>query len=58
MNRMGTAGGVVIAIFLLILGVLLVTGILDFLLRILGEICIVVALVMGAMAIFSKRNRF
>ena len=58
MNQMGTAGGVVIAIFLLILGVLLVTGILDFLLRILGVICIVVALAMGAMAVFGKRNRF
>lgn len=58
MNRMGTAGGVVIAIFLLILGALLVSGILDLLLRVLGVVCILVALVIGGMAIFGRKNRF
>ena len=58
MNRMGTAGGVVIALFLLILGVLLISGVLNFLLWILGVICIIVAIVMGAMAIFGNKNRF
>lgn len=59
MGQFGTAGGFVIAIFLLILGILLFTGILDFLLRILGAICIVAAIVVGAMAIFGgNRNRY
>lgn len=50
--------GILIAIFLLILGILLITGILDFVLRILGVVCIIVAIVIGAMAIFGKKDRF
>ncbi len=59
MGRFGTAGGFVIAIFLLILGVLLISGLLNFLLGILGAICIVAAIVVGAMALLGgNRNRF
>ena len=54
----GPFGSIVVAIFLLVLGILLVTGLLDFLLRILGIISIVVGIVIGAMGIFGKRDRF
>ncbi len=58
MNQFGGFGGIVIAIFLLVLGILLISGILNFLLWILGAVCIVFAIVMGAMAIFGKKNRY
>ena len=58
MGQTGGFGGVLIAIFLLVLGILLISGILNFLLWILGAVCIVVAIVMGAMAIFSKKSRY
>lgn len=58
MGQPGGFGGIVIAIFLLVLGILLISGILNFLLWILGAACIVVAIVMGAMAIFSKKSRY
>ena len=54
----GSSGGILIAIFLLLLGILLVTGILDFLLRIIGVAAIVLAVIVGAMAIFGKKDRF
>lgn len=50
--------GILVAIFLLILGILLITGILDFVLRILGVVCLIVGIVVGAMAIFGKKNRY
>ncbi|MDE2781135.1 MAG: hypothetical protein OXI91_15890 [Chloroflexota bacterium] len=56
---MGSFGGILAAIFLLILGVLLITGILDFILWILGAVCIVLGIIVGAMAVFGgKRNSF
>ena len=58
MGISGSFGGIVVAIFLLILGILLVSGILNFLLWILGIICIVLGVVVGAMAIFGKKNRY
>ncbi len=58
MGQTGGFGGILIAIFLLVLGILLISGILNFLLWILGAVCIVVAIVMGAMAIFSKKSRY
>ena len=58
MGQFGGFGGIVIAIFLLVLGILLISGILNFLLWILGAVCIVGAIVMGAMAIFGKKNRY
>jgi hypothetical protein len=58
MGQLGGFGGIVIAIFLLILGILLISGVLDFLLWILGAICIVLAIVVGAMAIFGNKNRY
>lgn len=50
--------GILVAIFLLILGILLVAGILDFVLRILGIVCIIIAIVVGAMAIFGRKDRY
>ena len=58
MGISGSFGGIVVAIFLLILGILLVSGILNFLLWILGIICIVLGVVVGALAIFGKKNRY
>ena len=58
MRQFGGFGGIVIAIFLLVLGILLISGILNFLLWILGAVCIVGAIVMGAMAVFGQKNRF
>lgn len=58
MGQFGGFGGIIIAIFLLVLGILLISGILDFLLWILGAVCIVAAIVMGAMAIFGQKNRY
>ena len=58
MGQFGGFGGILIAIFLLVLGILLISGILNFLLWILGAVCIVAAIVMGAMAIFGKKNRY
>ena len=58
MGQFGGFGVIVIALFLLILGILLISGILNFLLWILGAICIVLAIVVGAMAIFGKKDRY
>ena len=58
MGQLGGFGGIVIAIFLLILGILLISGVLNFLLWILGAICIVLAIMVGAMAIFGNKNRY
>ena len=55
---MGTFSGILVAIFLLILGLLLVSGILNFLLWILGAICIVLGVIVGLIAIFSKKDRY
>ena len=55
---MGSFGGIGVAIFLLILGILLVSGILNFLLWILGAICIVLGVILGAMALFGKKDRY
>ena len=58
MGKLGTFGGILIAIFLLVLGILLVSGVLDFLLRFLGIVCIVLGVIAGAMAIFGNKNRY
>ncbi|MCY4367028.1 MAG: magnesium transporter accessory protein [Chloroflexi bacterium] len=53
---MNSFGGILAAIFLLIIGVLLITGILNFLLWILGAVCIVLGIIVGAMALFGGRK--
>ena len=58
MGKMGSFGGIVVALFLLILGIVLVTGLLDWILRILGIVCIVIAVVVGAMALFGNKDRY
>ena len=58
MSIFGSLGGIGVAIFLLVLGILLVSGILNFLLWILGAICIVLGVIVGAMAIFGKKDRY
>ena len=55
---MGLFGGMLVAIFLLIVGILLISGILNFLLWVLGVICIVLGVIVGVAAIFSKKERF
>lgn len=54
----GSFGGIGVAILLIIIGILLVSGILNFLLWILGIVCIVLGIIVGAMAIFGKRDRY
>ncbi len=54
----GSVGGVLIAIILVLLGILLISGILNFILWILGAICIVIGIVVGAMAIFGKKKQY
>ena len=46
------------AAFLLVLGILLVLGLLDFLLRILGVICITVAVGLIIVLIMSRGSRY
>ena len=46
------------AAFLLVLGILLVLGLLDFLLRILGVICITVAVGLIIVVIVSRDRRY
>ena len=53
-----TGGGLIAAIFLLILGVLLIFGVLNFILWVLGVICIVAGVIVGAMALFGRKNRY
>ena len=53
-----TGGGLIAAIFLLILGVLLIFGVLSFILWVLGVICIVAGVIVGAMALFGRKNRY
>lgn len=56
--QLGSFGGITVAIFLLIIGILLVSGILNFLLWVLGAICIVLGIVVGAMALFGKKSSY
>ena len=53
-----TLGGLVLAIFLLLLGVILVAGLLDWLLRVIGVVCLVAGLIVGAIALFGRKNRY
>lgn len=46
------------AALLLVLGILLVLGVLDFLLRILGVICIMVAVGLIIVVIMSRNRRY
>ena len=55
---MGSFGGIIVALFLLILGVFLISGLLDFILWILGAICIILAIIIGAMALFGNKQRY
>lgn len=55
---MGSFTGIGVAILLLILGVLLISGVLNFLLWILGVICLVLGVIIGAMALFGKKDRY
>ena len=53
-----TLGGLVVAIFLLVLGALLISGVLDFILWVLGAICIVAGVIVGGMSLFGRKNRY
>lgn len=52
-----TGGGLIAAIFLLVIGVLLISGILNFILWVLGAVCIVAGVIVGAMALFGRKSR-
>ena len=53
-----TLGGLVVAVFLLLLGAILVFGLLDWLLRVIGVVCLVAGVIVGAMALFGRKNRY
>lgn len=53
-----TLGGLVVAIFLLLLGVILVLDWLDWLFRFIGFISIFAGLIVGGMALFGRKNRY
>lgn len=50
--------GVLLGLALLALGILMVLGVLDFLLRIAGVLCILAAVVMLGMAFFGSRRGY
>ena len=51
-------GMALVAALLLVLGILLVLGVLDFLLRILGVICLTVAVGLLIVLIMSRGSRY
>ena len=51
-------GGVIVGIFLILLGLILAFDLLDFLFRIIGIACIVLGIGVGLFAIFSKKDRY
>lgn len=53
-----TGGGLIAAIFLLVLGVLLISGILNFILWVLGLLCIVAGVIVRLMALFGRKTRY
>lgn len=53
-----TLGGLVVAIFLLLLGAILIFGWLDWLLRVVGFICLFAGVIVGAMALFGRKTRY
>ena len=50
--------GVLLGLALLALGILMVLGVLDFLLRIAGVLCILAAVVLFGMAFFGSRRGY
>ena len=53
-----TLGGLVVAVFLLLLGAILVFGWLDWLLRVVGFVCLFAGVIVGAIALFGRKNRY
>ena len=58
MRGLGKTAGILLGLALLALGILMVLGVLDFLLRIAGVLCILAAVVMLGMAFFGSRRGY
>ena len=58
MRGVSRAAGILLGLALLALGILMVLGVLDFLLRIAGVLCILAAVVVLGMAFFSSRRGY
>ena len=58
MGGFGKTAGILLGLALLALGILMVIGVLDFLLRIAGVLCILAAVVMLGWAFFGPRRGY
>ena len=58
MGGLGKSTTIVLGLALLALGILMVLGVLDFLLRIAGVLCILAAVVMLGIAFFGSRRGY
>ena len=58
MGGFSRTAGLLLALALLALGILMVLGVLDFLLRIAGVLCILAAIVVFGMAFFGSRRGY
>ncbi len=58
MGGLGKSATIVLGLALLALGILMVLGVLDFLLRIAGVLCILAAVVMLGIGFFGSRRRY
>ncbi|MCY4557023.1 MAG: hypothetical protein OXF79_11710 [Chloroflexi bacterium] len=58
MRGMSKAALIILGLAMLALGILMVLGVLDFLLRIAGVLCILAAVVMLGMAFFGSRRGY
>ncbi len=58
MGGRNKTAGILLGLVLLALGILMVLGVLDFLLRIVGVLCIIVAVVMLGWAFFGSRRGY
>lgn len=58
MGGFSKTAGILLGLALLAVGILMVLGVLDFLLRIAGVLCILAAVVMLGMALFGSRRGY
>ena len=58
MGGFSRTAGIWLGLALLALGILMILGVLDFLLRIAGVLCVIAAVVMLGMAFFGSRRRY
>ena len=58
MGGFGRTTAILLGLALLALGILMILGVLDFLLRIAGVLCVIAAVVMLGWAFFGARRRY